>query len=252
MPITAPAPAAPLPPQVAGVQAEAPAAGLPVFSIGGDFADLQQALGTLIGNPLEDEHAVAGSAGCDDQQQRTSTGLAYLECAVGTPSFVADPDGLYHWALLGDRVAAWIGPQVDAPDMALDRPVCVGPAVDPVTACPLRLNVPVAGFLRDQGQSDAYRFSVSNSPTDVVVDLTELPADYDLYLVDDSGAVRAQSTQEGTSPEHLEQTLPTGNYYLYVHVDAGRDPDPTQAYTLRLSQAPQAASEPTTNDAPIG
>jgi len=236
------APSAPPPePEVSGVQDAL------VYAIGSDFADLQQALDPLMGAPLEEAHAIPGADGCDDEQQRTSTGLAYLPCTSGVSSFVADPDGMYHWSLLGGRLAAWIGPQIDPPDLAMDPPVCIGPARDPETACPLRMNVAVAGFLREPGESDAYRFTLQDPSTDVVADLTNLSADYDLYVVDESGAVRAQSMQEGTSPEHIEQLLAAGTYYVYVHVDSGREPDPAQAYTLRLSQVASP-----TDEAPIG
>jgi hypothetical protein len=81
------------------------------------------------------------------------------------------------------------------------------------------------------------------------VDLTNLPADYDLFVVDEVGTILGQSIQEGFAPEYVDQVLPTGTYYVYVHVDPGRNVDPTQAYTLNVSmQAPVAfdsAAEPT-------
>jgi hypothetical protein len=53
------------------------------------------------------------------------------------------------------------------------------------------------------------------------------------------GTIRGQSTQDGTTPEYVDQVLPTGTYYVYVHVDPGRDADPTLPYTLNVSvQAP--------------
>jgi hypothetical protein len=214
------------------------------FAMSDDFVDLRLTLGSLIGDPVEDEQNTPGSDGCDNDEQRTSTGLVYRRCGVGMPTFVADPDGLYHWAWSGDRVAAWIGPQLDPPDIAMELPVCIGPASDPGSACPLLMNLPVAGFLRDGGDTDAYRFSVASESTGIMADLTDLPADYDLYLVDAYGGILDQSTQEGTASEHVEGSLPEGTYYLYVHVDSGRDPDPTRPYSLRLSQRPQQAAEP--------
>jgi hypothetical protein len=202
-----------------------------------------------MGAPIEDEHAAADADSCD-QEQRTSTGLAYLRCSTGVSSFVADPDGLYHWAWLGDHLAAWISSDVDPPDVALEMttplPVCVGPATGPATACPLRADLPVAGFLRAAGDTDTYVFSIGSDGASVAVDLTDLPADYDLYLADTNGAILAQSVEEGTQPEHVEQSLGAGTYYLYVHADVGRAPDPEQPYTLRLS----AAGAPTSAQSP--
>jgi hypothetical protein len=222
---------------------------LPTFTLGSDFADLQQVLGPLMGDPIDAAHGTPDSVGCDDEEQRTTAGLAYLRCGPGVAAFAADPDDLYHWAWLGDHLAAWIGPQVDPPDTAIDLPVCVGPATGPETACPLRMDLAVAGFLREPGQIDAYRFSIADPSTEVAADLTNLPADYDLYLVDSSGDIRDQSNQEGSLPEHIEQVLPPGTYYLYVQVDPGRNANPTQAYTLQLSRAQPAAAEPTATDA---
>jgi Bacterial pre-peptidase C-terminal domain len=219
--------------------------------LGDEFLILQAQLGDVMGAPIEAEHPtpaeVASSDGTDaplasadagcDREQRTTAGLAYLRCATGLVGFVADPDGMYHWAWLGDRLAAWIGPAVDPPDLALetDLPVCIGPASGPGTACPLRTDMPVAGFLHAPGNTDTYAFSVVDS-SDVVLDLTNLPEDYDLYLADSSGAVVAQSVQDGTADEHIEQPLSAGTYYVYVHVDDGRNADDGDPYTLRLSQ----------------
>jgi hypothetical protein len=228
--------AAPAPPPLA----VAPPASPPpesVFALGADFADLQSQLGSLLGVPIEDEHIdEATEDGCD-QVQRTSTGLVYLRCTTGLETFVADPDGAYHWAWLGDHLAAWIGPQVDPPDVALSTtlPVCVGPATGPSSACPLRSDLPVAGVLHAPGDTDTYAFNLASDLPDVSIDLTDLPADYDLYLADSTGNVVAQSVQEGTQPEHIEQPLPAGTYYLYVHADPGRDADPSQPYTVKLS-----------------
>jgi hypothetical protein len=236
VPLSIVVPAPPAPPDEA-----------PDLPFSADFADLQAAIAPRMGQALEEEHPLPDDPdGCSDVQQRTSTGLAYIGCATGLASFVADPDGMYHWSWLGDRLAAWIGPQIDPPDVSLatDLPVCVGPAPDPATACPLRPDVPVAGFLVEPGQSDTYRLNVLDPSTDVIADLTNLPADYDLFLVDDAGAVRAESMQEGTSPEHVEQPLPTGTYYLYVHVDPARAADPDQPYKLLLTeQAPPASAD---------
>jgi hypothetical protein len=207
------------------------------FAFADDFSALQAQLGDLMGIPLEAEHQDSSSdATACVQEQLTSAGLAYVACDSGLPSFVASPDGQYHWAWLGDRLAAWIGSAIDPPDSALatNLPVCVGPAPTRSTACPLRADTPVAGFLPTPGSTDTYVFSV-NDATDYTIDLSNLPADYDLYLADDNGTLLSQSVQEGVVPERIEESLQAGTYYVYVSVDPDREADPTSPYTLRLS-----------------
>jgi hypothetical protein len=223
--------------------AAAPATDPPVdlaavrFTFADDFSALQAQLGDLMGIPLEAEHADSSSdATACAQEQLTSAGLAYIACDSGLPTFVASPDGQYHWAWLGDRLAAWIGSAINPPDIALatNLPVCVGPAPGRASACPLRANTPVAGFLPVSGATDTYVFNVVDS-ADYTIDLSNLPADYDLYLADSNGTLLSQSVQEGVVPERIEQTLQAGTYYVYVNVDPERDADPTNPYTLRLS-----------------
>jgi hypothetical protein len=57
--------------------------------------------------------------------------------------------------------------------------------------------------------------------------------------------------QEGASPEHVEQLLAAGTYYVYIHVDSGREPDPAQAYTLRLSQVAAPVDQAPIGGAPL-
>jgi hypothetical protein len=207
------------------------------FAFADDFSALQAQLGDLMGIPLEAEHQDSSSDATNcGQEQLTSAGLAYIACDTGLPTFVASPDGQYHWAWLGDRLAAWIGSAINPPDIALatNLPVCVGPAPGRASACPLRVDTPVAGFLSTSGATDTYAFNVGDS-ADYTIDLSNLPADYDLYLADSNGTLISQSAQEGVVPEHIEQSLQPGTYYVYVHVDAERDADPMNAYTLRLS-----------------
>jgi hypothetical protein len=204
------------------------------FGFSSPFDSLHDQLDALLGSPLEDAHPAPDPDSCDIEQA-TSTGLAYFRCDSGVSAFVAQPEGLYHWAWLGDRMVAWIGPSLDPPDLAQDVPVCLDPAELPDRVCPLRLNVTVAGFLSAGHDTDAYSFVVTEPESDLVADMMDLPADYDLYLADAGGAVLAQSVNEGTDAEHITHMLPAGIYYLYVHVDPGREPDPSTPYKLRLA-----------------
>ncbi|TME97465.1 MAG: hypothetical protein E6I52_19240 [Chloroflexi bacterium] len=72
-----------------------------------------------------------------------------------------------------------------------------------------------------------------------------MPADYDLYLVDGSANIVAQSVQEGTMPEAIDAVLTPGSYLLYVHADPGRSVDPDNPFVLHL-EVQAASSDGTT------
>jgi hypothetical protein len=88
----------------------APGPGGAAFVLG--FADFRARLGDTMGDPVESEHG--NSANCDTQQL-TTTGLAFWRCSTNTMTFAAFPDGLHHWALVGDQIVEWIGPSSDPP-----------------------------------------------------------------------------------------------------------------------------------------
>jgi hypothetical protein len=192
---------------------------------------------------------------CDTQQQ-TSTGLAYWRCSTNTVAFVADPDGVLHWAWVNDALVSWEGDSVDPPTDALvvapssadtsAGQTCVIPNTSEQTACPIATDgTATAGYIQSSGQSNAYRFDVTSDNTSITADLTTLPADYDLYLADGSGSLLGQSVQEGTTPEEIQSVLGPGTYYLFVHSDPARTFDPDNPYTLQLSVGAPGA-QPTT------
>jgi hypothetical protein len=214
----------------------------PEFVLG--FAFLKQQLGPTMGTPLEAEHGVTDSC---DTQQLTSTGLAYWRCSTNTMTFAADPDGLVHWAWL-DQLVTWRGEAADPPADAVAvassattlRPLddaCIS-----ANACTLANGVSMDGYIESSGQSNAYRFDVAGPSMHVTADLTNLPADYDLYLVDAAGAALEQSIHEDVAPEEIDTMLGPGTYYLFVHSDPGRPFDGDNPYTLHLSVLPANAA----------
>jgi len=195
-----------------------------------------------MGDPIEDEHGVEDSC---DTQQLTTTGLAYWSCATGVVNFAAAPDGLQHWAYMNGLVLAWYGDQADVPDGTPARqpgidtaeiPSC--PAVnDAASACPISPGASSTGIIPTPGDNLIYRFDQPLAVASVRADLTQLPADYDLYLVDGTGAVVMESASEGTSPEALGGDLALGTYLLYVHSDPGRGADSENPFQLHLEIA---------------
>jgi hypothetical protein len=214
---------------------------LPDFGPPFDFLKTQ--LGPTMGSALEEVETVPDSC---DTQQRTSTGLAYWRCSTNVVAFAADPDGLSHWAWLDNALVSWTSDSPDPPPDALvvapaaaaapsDDQVCVVPDTNLVTACPISDGMVVPGYIEASGQTNSYRFEVGNQIMSVTADLTNLPADYDLYLADATGAILGESVNEGTTPEEIQSMLGPGTYYVFVHSDPARAFDSADPYTLQLS-----------------
>jgi hypothetical protein len=206
------------------------------------FAMLKQQLGPIMGSPLEDEQPSPDSC---DTHQLTTTGLAYWRCSTNVMSFVA-ADGQFHWAWTGQIVSWRAGtpdPPLDAAVLSasdLQADVCLTVLGD--SGCPLADGMSVIGYIEAAGQTNTYRFEVGDGSMDVVADLTQLPADYDLYLADSAGNVIDASVQEGISPEHVDDLLGPGSYYLFVHADPGRPFDPDNPYSLHLAISQASAT----------
>jgi hypothetical protein len=234
-----------IPPATAPVVAPSPdtsdVSALPDFGPPFDFLKTQ--LGPTMGSALEPVENVPDSC---DTQQRTSTGLAYWRCSTNVVAFAADPDGLSHWAWVDNALVSWVSDSADPPADALvvapasaaapsDDQVCLVPDTSLVTACPLSGGMAVPGYIEASGQTNSYRFDIGSQIMSVTADLTNLPADYDLYLADATGAILGESVNEGTTPEEIQSLLGPGTYFLFVHSDPARAFDPGDPYTLQLT-----------------
>ncbi|MBV9175109.1 MAG: hypothetical protein JOZ81_34070 [Chloroflexi bacterium] len=213
------------------------------------FAQLKDELGPIMGDPTEDEH---GNPDNCDTQQLTTTGLAYWRCSTNLLTFAALPDGAMHWAAAppASGVIEWSGatdPPLDAltvvnanapTDAAPDDPpleaLCIAASPLPAMQCAPGNALFGQAAIQNPGDTVPVDLSVPSSGLHLSADLVNLPADYDLYLVDASGTIIDQSMQEGTTPEHIEADLPGGTYYLYVHSDPGRTVDPQDAFQLQV------------------
>ena len=240
-------PPKPAPTAAVALAAEAPpdtSLASPDVALAADFSQLADGLGALIGAPLEAEQSFPDTC---DTSQLTTTGLAYLVCSTGEVGFAALPDGLHHWALADGQLLEWIGPDLEPPWTAgpADLATCGDPTA---TYCRLAGDSTVGGYLQAAGATNAYQVMLSD-PTRLMVSLTDLPADYDLYLVDGTGAIIGQSVNEGSTPESIDQVLAPGTYIVYVHVDPARDFAPDDPYQLTLTQTrPGIVEAPPSDD----
>lgn len=87
------------------------------------------------------------------------------------------------------------------------------------------------------GDEDWYRFTTTTSSRNFKVDLTTLPADYDLYVYNSAGTLIGTSDLGGTASEQFKQNAgPTGYYYIRVIGYAGAF-NATINYTLRVTRS---------------
>lgn len=112
---------------------------------------------------------------------------------------------------------------------------CNEPNDEPAVACGLTVGEPIQSTIDRTGDVDLFRFVVGGSGGRTAIDLTELPADYDLYLIDDNGSVLGQSVREGPAAEALVLSLRPGTYFVVVQADPGRAIDASRPYTLRVT-----------------
>src|SRR4029450_7631734 len=70
---------------------------------------------------------------------------------------------------------------------------CQEPYDDVSNACVLSSGATTFGFLREPGATNVYLVDVPVAGTRVRADLSQLPADYDMYLLDGDRTLMAQS-----------------------------------------------------------
>ncbi|MFZ9943575.1 MAG: fibronectin type III domain-containing protein, partial [Bacteroidia bacterium] len=99
-----------------------------------------------------------------------------------------------------------------------------------------QLNTNLTATISSTTDVDWYRFSTVSGATRVKVNLTTLPADYDLYLYSNNAStVLGRSILGGTSSEQvIRNTTKTGTYYVRVIGYQGAF-STSSCYTLRIS-----------------
>ena len=100
-------------------------------------------------------------------------------------------------------------------------------------AKPIPTGSAIQAYICDASDDDWFQFGVVAGQT-ITVDLTTLPADYDLDLYDPSQGAAGSSANGGTTAEHISHTATaSGAYRVYVFGYNGTH-DATSPYTLRV------------------
>jgi hypothetical protein len=216
------------------------------------FAFLKTQLGPVMGDPVELEH---GNEDNCDTQQLTTTGLAYWRCSTNMMSFAAFPSGEVHWAWAEPGLLEWTGSDADPPEDAPlivaassipdDPPFstqCLAAAPVPPLTCAPGDSLYALAAIQDSGEHVGFGLTVPPSGLQVTADLMDLPSDYDLYLVNESGVILDQSIEEGQTSEHVSMAVDGGTYFLYVNSDPGRPVDPQRRFRLQVSATTAVAA----------
>lgn len=121
--------------------------------------------------------------------------------------------------------------------------------------CPLADAMRVQGTIEQSGGRNYFWFGAPVPDMHLRIELTDLPADYDLYLFSDQSADPSQpyvqSVSPGLTPEVIDRDLPdAGTYLVEVVSDPNQPAAPGEPYTLVFGLQTPAAPTPTPEPPP--
>ena len=103
------------------------------------------------------------------------------------------------------------------------------------TAKTIPLNDNVYGLINPANDMDYFSFSTTNLEKNIMITLTDLPDNYNLYLYKSDGSLLASSANDGTADELIiYNSRKSGSYIVLVSGNAGAY-DPVFCYTLNVS-----------------
>ncbi len=113
-------------------------------------------------------------------------------------------------------------------------------------AVTIPLNTGIDGTISSSTDNDFYRFTIATKGAGSIT-LTNLPADYDMYIYNNAQKLVTSSKKRGTKPETLSGNLPKGNFYIKI-VGYNGAFDNTSCYTLTVSQSSGLRAENDNSD----
>ena len=186
--------------------------------------------------------AVSGATNYDVDYKAASSGT-WVNAATATTATSVNLTGLTASTLYDWRVRATCtsgtGSYVQAQFTTTGVPVACPASSDVSTngsiggAATIPLNTDIKGLIDVRGDNDNYRFTITTGGT-ITVTLTTLPADYQLALLNSSGATLQSSTNNGTADETINSTVAAGTYYARVYPKSNGAFNAGTCYTLRV------------------
>jgi reprolysin-like metallo-peptidase family M12B/type IX secretion system substrate protein/fibronectin type III domain protein/pre-peptidase len=186
--------------------------------------------------------AVSGATSYDVDYKATSSGT-WSNAATGTTSTSVNISGLtanttYDWrvrAICTSGAGSYVQSQFTtaAGSVTCPGPYDVSTNVSTVNAPAIPLNTDVNGLIEARGDNDYYRFDITTGGS-ITITLTTLPADYQLALLNSSGATMQSSLNNSTTNETISTTVAIGTYYVRVYPKSNGAFNATSCYTLRV------------------
>jgi hypothetical protein len=97
------------------------------------------------------------------------------------------------------------------------------------------VNTDIYGLISPSGDNDYFKFTTTSPNTYIRIDLSNLPADYDIRLYNSSGSQLAISQNGGTAAEVIiRNTSSAATYYVRVYGYNGAN-NASQCYLLRIN-----------------
>lgn len=100
-------------------------------------------------------------------------------------------------------------------------------------AVQIPINTNITGLINTATDKDYYKFTLANAGN-ITITLTNLPADYDLNLLNSSNVVLKKSKLRGTASETITYSAPAGTLYIKINGFSGAN-NTSLCYTLNVS-----------------
>ncbi|HMK19085.1 MAG TPA: zinc-dependent metalloprotease family protein [Chitinophagaceae bacterium] len=178
-----------------------------------------------------------------DVDYKTNASGTWINAATATTSLSANLSGLTAGTLYNWRVRAncssGSGNYVQAnfttstPSVPCPGSYDVGNNDIIAGATTIPLNTDVYGLINVRGDNDHYKFIVTTGGT-ITISLTNLPADFQLALLNSGGTTLQSSTNNGTASETINATVSPGTYYAKVYPKSNGAFNANSCYTLTV------------------
>jgi len=185
-------------------------------------------------------NVVSGAIGYD-VDYKTNASSTWINAATGTSNLSVDLTGLtagtlYNWRVRANCIEG-AGNYVQA-NFTTTAPSCpgiydTGSNDNTAGAATIPLNTDVYGLLNVRGDNDYYKFVITTGGT-ITITLTNLPADYQLALLNSGGTTLSSSANSSTASETINANIAAGTYYARVYPKSNGAFNANSCYTLKV------------------